>query len=93
MAYPESPTEIPPSMADTHAEIAALRAKVEALMNDRVTPAVARVADKAEAAAHQATDTVREQTERLSAAIREKPLTAVGIAALAGYVFAVMCRR
>ena len=93
MAYPETPSEIPPSMADTHAEIAALRAKIETLMNDRVTPAVARVADKAEAVAHQATDTVREQTERWSAAIRARPLTSVGLAALAGYVFAAMCRR
>lgn len=92
MAY-DRPTEIPPSMDETHAEIAALRAKVEALMNDRVSPAVARVADKAEAAAHQATDTIREQTDRLVDAIREKPLTAVGIAALTGFVFAVLCRR
>ncbi len=89
----EAPPEIPPSMAETHAEIAALRAKVEALMKDRVTPAVARVADKAEAAAHQATDSIRNQTERLSEAVREKPLTSIGLAALAGYVFAVMCRR
>lgn len=93
MAIPEAPTEIPPYMNDTHAEIAALRAKIETLMNDRVTPAVARVADRAEAAAHQATDSIRYQTERLSDAIREKPLTAVGLAALAGYVLAVMCRR
>ncbi|WP_421993720.1 hypothetical protein [Roseococcus sp.] len=92
MAY-DRPTEIPSSMDETHAEIAALRAKVEALMNDRVSPAVARVADKAEAAAHQATDTIREQTDRLVDAIREKPLTAVGIAALTGFVFAVLCRR
>lgn len=89
----ETPSQIPPYMAETHAEIAALRAKVEALMKDRVTPAVVRVADKAEAAAHQATDTIRDRTERLSEAIREKPLTSVGLAALAGYVFAVMCRR
>ena len=93
MANSNVPSEIPPGIADTHAEIAALRAKIETLMNDRVTPAVARVADRAEAAAHHATDTLRDQTERLSAAIREKPLTAVGLAALAGYVFAVMCRR
>jgi len=93
MANSNVPSEIPPGMADTHAEIAALRAKIETLMNDRVAPAVARVADRAEAAAHHATDTLRDQTERLSAAIREKPLTAVGLAALAGYVFAVMCRR
>jgi ElaB/YqjD/DUF883 family membrane-anchored ribosome-binding protein len=62
-------------------------------MNERVAPAVARVADKAEAVAHQATDTICDQTERLSSAIRERPLTAVGLAALAGYVLAVMCRR
>lgn len=90
---PETPTEIPPYMAETHAEIAALRAKVEALMKERVTPAVVQAANKAEAVAHQATDTIREQTERLSETIRERPLTSVGLAALAGYVFAVLCRR
>lgn len=90
---PETPSEIPPSMAETHAEIAALRAKVEALMKERVTPAVVQAANKAEAVAHQATDTIREQTERLSETIRERPLTSVGLAALAGYVFAVLCRR
>lgn len=89
----ETPSEIPPYMAETHAEIAALRAKVEALMKERVTPVVAEVAGKAEAVAHQATDSIREQTERLSEAIREKPLTSIGLAALAGYVFAVLCRR
>ncbi|MBS7810384.1 hypothetical protein [Roseococcus pinisoli] len=93
MSNHDTPSELPPYLADTHAEIAALRAKIETLMNDRVTPAVGRVADRAEAAAHQATDTVRHQAERLSDAIREKPLTAVSLAALAGYVFAVMCRR
>lgn len=90
---PETPTEIPPYMAETHAEIAALRAKVEALMKERVTPAVVQAANKAEAVAHQATDTIREQTERLSETIRERPLTSVGLAALAGYVFAILCRR
>ncbi len=89
----DTPSEVPPYLADTHAEIAALRAKIESLMNERVTPAVSRAADKAEAAVHQATDTVCHQAERLSSAVREKPLTAIGLAALAGYVFAVMCRR
>lgn len=89
----ETPTEIPTSMAETHAEIAALRAKVEALMKDRVTPAVVHVADRVEDVAHQATDTIHAQTEKWSAAIRERPLTSVGLAALAGYVFAAMCRR
>jgi ElaB/YqjD/DUF883 family membrane-anchored ribosome-binding protein len=88
----ETPSDSP-FMAETQAEIAALRARVEALLKERVAPAVARVAEGAEAVADQATDSLQEQAERLSAAIRERPLAAVGLAALAGFVFAVMCRR
>lgn len=78
---------------DADTEIARLREKVETLMTDRVTPAVAHLASQAENAAHAATDKVRENVERLSDTIKAQPLTAVGIAALVGFLFAGLVRR
>lgn len=78
---------------DPHAEITALREKVEHLMNDRVAPAVGSAVGSAEAAAHRATDAVRHQAENLSDFVHEKPLMAMASAALAGFVFALLVRR
>jgi len=78
---------------DADIEIARLREKVETLMTDRVTPAVTQLASQAEDAAHAATDKVRENAERLSDTIKAQPLTAVGIAALVGFLFAGLVRR
>lgn len=78
---------------DAQAELQALRAKVEQLMSERVTPAIARVAGQAEDAAQYANDAVRDQAERLSATVREQPLTALGAAALAGFVVALLFKR
>jgi ElaB/YqjD/DUF883 family membrane-anchored ribosome-binding protein len=78
---------------DAQAEIAALREKVDALMQNRVAPAVSAMADQAQAAAQAATDTVRHQMNRLSDTVREQPLTALGVAALAGFVLAALVRR
>ena len=79
--------------ADADTEIARLREKVETLMTDRVTPAVTQLASQAEDAAHAATDKVRENAERLSDTIKAQPLTAVGVAALVGFLFAGLVRR
>lgn len=70
---------------DTTAQIARLRAQVEALMKDRVTPAVADAAGRAEAAVYGAADTMREQAEAVSGKVREQPLLAILIAAGVGY--------
>jgi ElaB/YqjD/DUF883 family membrane-anchored ribosome-binding protein len=78
---------------DAHAELLALRAKVEQLMAERVTPAVTRLAGQAEDAVDYANDAVRDQAERLSATVREQPLTALGAAALAGFVLALLFKR
>ena len=78
---------------DADTEIARLREKVEALMTDRVTPAVTQLASQAEGAAQAASDKVRENAERLSDTIKEQPLTAIGIAALVGFLFAGLVRR
>jgi ElaB/YqjD/DUF883 family membrane-anchored ribosome-binding protein len=78
---------------DARAEIAALRQKVESLMETRVTPAIGAIAGEAEAAAKAATETVRDQTRRLSDTVREQPLAAIGLATLAGFVLAAVLRR
>lgn len=71
---------------NTAAQIARLREQVEALMRDRVTPAVVDAAGRAETAVHDATEAIRGQTEMVSNKVREQPLLAVTIAAAIGYV-------
>ena len=79
-------------MDDTHVQIARLREQVEALMKDRVTPAVAEAAGRAESAVYGAANTVREQAEAVSGKVREQPLLAVLIAAAIGYVLGRVTR-
>jgi len=78
---------------DAQAEIAVLRSRVEALMAERVTPALAEAADRAEAAANAGYAQMREQADRVSGMVREQPLAALGIAALAGFALASLVRR
>lgn len=78
---------------DAHEELRALREKVESLMSERVTPAVARVAGQAEDAAMYAQDALRDRVDRLQSTVREQPLTALGAAALAGFVVALIFKR
>jgi len=71
---------------DATAQIARLREQVEALMRDRVTPALADAAGRAERAINGAADSVRGQAETVSGKVREQPLVAVLIAAGIGYL-------
>ena len=71
---------------DAQAQIARLREQVEALMKDRITPAVAEAAGRAESAVYGAAGTVREQMENVSGRVRDQPLIAILIAAAIGYV-------
>jgi hypothetical protein len=68
------------------AQIARLREQVEALMKDRVTPAVAAAADRAESAMHGAADVMRGQAETIFGKVQEQPLLAILIAVAVGYV-------
>jgi len=77
---------------DAHVQIARLREQVEALMKDRVTPAVADAAGRAEAAVHGAAGAVRDQAEMVSDKVREQPLLAVLIAAAVGYALGRVTR-
>ena len=73
---------------DAHAQIARLRAQVETLMKDRVGPALAGAADRAE----HAMGTVRGQAEAVSGQIKEQPLLAVLAAAAIGFVLGRITR-
>jgi ElaB/YqjD/DUF883 family membrane-anchored ribosome-binding protein len=71
---------------DAREELAKLRAQVERLMQDRVTPALAGAADQVQDYATRARDTIEDQADAISDTVRERPLTAVAIAAAAGYL-------
>jgi len=71
---------------DATSQIARLREQVETLMKERVTPAVADVAGRAENAVYGAAGAVREQAEALSGRVREQPMMAILIAAGIGFI-------
>jgi ElaB/YqjD/DUF883 family membrane-anchored ribosome-binding protein len=77
---------------DTHAQIARLREQVETLMKDRITPALAEAAGRAESAVYGAAGTVRDQAEFVSGKVRDQPLIAVLIAAGIGYALGRLTR-
>jgi len=77
---------------DSKEEIARLRAQVERLMRDRVTPAVADAAGRAEEAAYQARDYAHAKVETVARSVRERPLTALAIAAGVGYLLGRVSR-
>jgi ElaB/YqjD/DUF883 family membrane-anchored ribosome-binding protein len=83
MAYADNAKD---KMEDATAQIARLREQVEALMKDRITPAVADAAGRAENAMYGAAGAVRDQAEAVSGRVREQPLVAVLIAAAVGFV-------
>jgi ElaB/YqjD/DUF883 family membrane-anchored ribosome-binding protein len=78
---------------DAAAEIAKLREQVEGLMRDRVTPVIGQALHSAESAAKAAGDEMRHQAARLTGSVQEKPLAALALAAVAGFVLASLLRR
>lgn len=71
---------------DATAQLARLREQVETLMKERITPALADAAGRAESAVYGASGAVRDQAEALSGRVREQPMIAVLIAAGIGFV-------
>lgn len=67
-------------------QIARLRAQVETLMNERVTPLVADAAGRAESVVHTAAGAVRHQADAISGQVRDQPLLSVLVAAGVGVV-------
>jgi ElaB/YqjD/DUF883 family membrane-anchored ribosome-binding protein len=93
MSYKQASDTAESYVNDAAEELARLRSQVETLMNERVTPMLGSVANSAEQAAKAATDEVRHQAARLTDTVQEKPLMAIGLAALAGFVLASVLRR
>jgi ElaB/YqjD/DUF883 family membrane-anchored ribosome-binding protein len=71
---------------DAREELARLRAQVERLMKDRVTPALGDAADSVQDYAQRARETIEDQADTLADTVRERPLVAVAIAAVGGYL-------
>jgi ElaB/YqjD/DUF883 family membrane-anchored ribosome-binding protein len=80
------------STQDAREQIAQLREQVQALMNERVTPALSQAADTAQQYAKQARDMYEDQTEMLSERVRESPIVAILIAAGVGYLLGRIVR-
>jgi ElaB/YqjD/DUF883 family membrane-anchored ribosome-binding protein len=77
---------------DAQAQIARLREQVEALMKDRITPAVADFAGRAESAVHSASGVVRDQAQAVSGRVKDQPLIAIMLAAAVGWVIGRVMR-
>lgn len=80
------------SAQDAKEQIAQLRAQVQTLMNERVTPALSQAADTAQQYAQQAKDIYDDQTEMLSERVRESPIVAILISAGVGYLLGRIAR-
>ncbi len=79
-------TETADQHEDVTAQIARLREQVEALMKERVTPAVSDLTARAETALNSAAAMVGDHAETLSGQVREQPLMAVLLAAGIGFL-------
>jgi ElaB/YqjD/DUF883 family membrane-anchored ribosome-binding protein len=77
---------------DAQAQIARLRDQVEALMRDRVSPAMSDFAGRAETAVHSASGVVRDQAQAVSGQVKEQPLIALLIAATVGWIIGRVMR-
>jgi len=77
---------------DAQDQIASLREQVDALMKDRVTPAMADYAGRAGAAVNTATTAVRGQADMVSGRVKQQPLIAILIAMVLGWVIGRVMR-
>ena len=71
---------------DAMSQVARLRDQVESLMRDKATP-IMSAARRIEATAEDAADLVRGRADQLADLVRENPLTAIGAAAVVGFLF------
>lgn len=67
-------------------ELSKLRTQVERLMAERVTPVLAEAAGAAQDYARQAKGIASEQSERVAATVKERPLLAIGLFAAVGFL-------
>ncbi len=77
---------------DTQEQLQSLRAMVEQLLNERVTPALADAAGKAETAVSSARDLTTTQVANVSEKVRHQPLIAITISTVVGYLLGRLSR-
>ena len=77
---------------DTKEQLLALRAQIESLLNDRVTPALADAAEKAGNAVYTARDVTSSTADNVSKRVRGRPLIAVAISGSIGYLLGRIAR-
>ena len=77
-----------PGTEDAAAQIAKLREQVEVLMRERISPALADVAGRAETAM----GAVKGQAEALSGQVQERPIVAVLVALAVGFAIGRVLR-
>jgi ElaB/YqjD/DUF883 family membrane-anchored ribosome-binding protein len=68
-------------------ELRALREQVNALMEDRITPAYEDASKRASAAAKRARSYTEDQADFVSGQVKDSPLIAIGVAAFVGFLF------
>jgi ElaB/YqjD/DUF883 family membrane-anchored ribosome-binding protein len=71
---------------DARAELARLRAQVERLMEERVTPALGSAADTVEDYSRRARQTIEDNADMVADTVRERPLLTIAAAALGGFL-------
>ncbi len=77
---------------DTRAQLRELRAQVDQLMEERVTPVLSDAADRASKAARRAREYAEDQSDVVAERVRDQPLIAIGVAAAVGYVLGRLTR-
>ena len=84
---------------DINAQLKHLREQIDKLLNERAVPRLAEVADqlsevvdRAEEVARRGYNAARENVDAVSERVKEQPLTAIVIAAVAGFVLGRMFR-
>lgn len=75
---------------DARAELARLRAQVERLMEERVTPVLGSAAETVEDYSRRARASIEENADAVSDTVRQRPLLAVALAAAGGYLLGRM---
>jgi ElaB/YqjD/DUF883 family membrane-anchored ribosome-binding protein len=71
---------------DARAELAQLRAQVERLMEERVSPVLGAAAETVEGYGRRARETVEAKADALSDSVKERPLLTVAVAAIGGFL-------
>ncbi len=88
----QATTKVQQTADDSKEQLLALRAQIESLLNDRVTPAIADAAEKAGNAVYTARDVTSSTADNVSTRVRGRPLIAIAISGAIGYLVGRIAR-